>query len=1147
MDHSVPLTLTKLRPPVVRPTAVHRERLNNLMQAAPAHRAILLCAAPGYGKTTLLAGAVAGLPCPQMWYSLNRADRDAITFLTHLVAGISQQYPAFDQAVRATLTPGSSSANEWDTCLAVLVNQLCDLVEDDFVIVLDDFHLVAKSGEVRYVVDQLLHLSPPNIHFVIAGRSRPALPHLPGLLATGQCLEVDQEDLRFTPAEAAALFSSEFGLHLSEDQVERLVQQTEGWALGLLSIGQSLVANPQLLSGDFLASLESQRRILFDYLTQEVLRQQPPPVRDFLIETAILSYLDVPVCNHLLKRNDSGEMLRYLEDHNLFIVRMSDGSLRYHRVFRDFLLQQARARPGGMRERQRQAATYFEAQSNWERAIHHYVEAEDYMSAAALVSRVSHQWVRSSRFDTFSFWVSCLPDAVLDRFPALLLQQGRVYEARGRLDQALAWYDRAARVYSEHGDHLGLSDALRSKGHILDWRKGRHEEAARIHRQALSYVGDDSSTQRAALLRSLSRDQLSAGHTQVALQLYREALTIYEENHDPEGQLLTLLNPGSWLFHSLGDFAQALMVLYRAEQLAKRLGSQHHLAECYNNLSVNLYFLWRAEEALAAAEQALQLSRHVGDVHNEAFALMNLANARSALGVAGYSALRREYEQTLLMEQAEGDRRFMIANLVFLSILARRHGDYGDAIARAQQALALARDRGLAWLSAWALVNQGAAQVLGDPSRAYDSLNQGLELMQRSDDRYHIAMAHLWLAHLANVDYHPTADQRLRACLAVAVEAQLDHLFRCEAEIAAPLLVQALEKKLWPAYAAQVLGKLGQLGVDQLLALHRHLDAEVRRHAIAALVHVEDARVIRELARFAHAGDPEVRAAARGVIHRLNARVLPPLTFQCFGPLRVIRGDAPVSDSAWRGQRARRLLRYLLINPEYAMVRDQVMDQMWPNLDSDAASRNLYRVVYDLRCALHPGNVSRTSGYVRLEGELIRLNADLIAEVDVTAFCTSVTSGLRAVRQGNLQEARAALQQAVDLYADDLFTDDLYDDWLAPKRCDLRQQLATAAHTLSRILADAGDFEGAILLLQRVLTCDPTDEQACFDVMVCLARAGRRAEALQQFAACKTALNDLRLKPSSWLQELYYHLASSSDLSAVPTLSPLPREDSLKS
>ena len=1139
MEQTHSLILTKLQPPVIRPTAVHRERLDRLLQSAPTYRAILLSAAPGYGKTTLLAGTIRELPCPQVWYALNRADRDLVTFITHLTVGIAQHYPTFEQAIRATLPDSNRLANKLDACVAALINQLYNLAVDELVIVLDDFHLVAKSAEVRHIVDQLLYLSPPNIHFVIAGRSRPALPHLPGLLATGECLEINQEDLRFTPAETAALFKNEFGLDLKEEQAERLVQQTEGWVLGLLLIGQSLVANPGLLSDDFLTGLGTQKRILFDYLTQEVLRQQPEPVRSFLIETAILSHLDPDVCTYLLERDDVGEMLNYLEEHNLFVVRMSDGSLRYHRVFRDFLLQQAQADPEGTRQRQRRAAIYFETRSNWERAIHHYVEAEDYMAAAALISRVSRQWVRSSRFDTFSFWVSCLPDAVLDRFPALLLQQGRVYEARGRWDQALAWYDRAARVYSEHGDRLGLSDALRSKGHILDWRKGRHEEAAQIHQRALSYLSQDSSAQRAALLRSLSRDQLSAGHTQVALQLYREALAIYEEIPDLEGQLLTLLNPGSWLFHSQGDYSQALMVLYRAEQLARQLGSQHHLAECYNNLSVNLYFLWRAREALTAAEQALELSRHVGDVHNEAFALMNRANARSALGTAGYATLRREYQRTLLMEQAEGDRRFMIANLVFLSILARRHRDCTEAMACAQRALSLARERGLCWLSAWALINLGAAQVEGDPSSAYESLTQGLELMQRCGDRYHTAMAHLWLAHLAGVDREAITEHYLRACLAMAADAQLDHLFQCEPEVAAPLLMQALEKKIWPAYAARVLGMLGQPAVERLLSLHRHPDPEVRRHAIAALTQVNDARVVRELARCARADDPEMRAVARDVIHRLNAAVLPPLTFHCFGPLRVVRGDVPIPDGAWRGQRARRLLRYLLVSPEYAMVRDQVMDRMWPDLDPDAASRNLYRVVYDLRRALHPGNVSQTSGYVRLEGELVRLDLDLIAEVDVATFCANVTHGLRAVRRGNLEVARVVLQQAVDLYTDDLFTDDLYDDWLAPKRCHLRQQFVTAAHTLSRILADAGDLHSAILLLQRVLSCDPADEQACFAVMVYLARIGKRAEALQQFAACKAALDDLGLKPSSQLQELYYHLASSSDPATLPALGAL--------
>ena len=1139
MDQPVPLILTKLQPPIVRATVVHRQRLHDLLQAAPAYRVILLCAGPGYGKTTLLASAVRGLSCSQMWYALNRADRDAVTFLTHLMTGISQRYAGFDQAVRAAMPRRDRLSNKLDAWLAALINQLHEQVVDDFVIVLDDFHLVTKSPETRHLVDQLLHLSPANVHFVISGRSRPALPHLPGLLATGQCLEIGQEDLRFVPSEAAALFESEFGLQLHEEEIERLVQHTEGWALGLLLIGQSLVANPGRLSGDLLAHPESPRRILFDYLTQEVLRQQPLPVRDFLIGTAILSHLEATVCNHLLERDDAHEMLQYLEDHNLFVTRMGDGSLRYHRLFRDFLLQQAQSDPEATRQRHRRAAAFFEGRSNWERAIHHYVEAEDYMAAAALISRVSRQWVRNSRFDTFSYWVSRLPDVVLDRFPALLLQQGRVYEVRGRWDQALAWYDRAARVYSEHGDRLGLSDALRSKGHVLDWRKGRHEEAARLHQRALRYLGHDRSAERAALLRSLSRDQLSAGRTQVALQLYREALAIYEEIHDPEGQLLTLLNPGSWLFHGLGDFPQALMVLYRAEELARQLGSRHHLAECYNNLSVNLHFLCRAQEALTAAEQALELSRQVGDVHNEAFALMNRANARSALGDADYATLLREYERALLMEQAEDDRRFVIANLVFMSMLARRHNDHAEAITRAQQAFTLARERELGWLSAWALIHLGAAQMCGGLPSAGETLAEGLAAMQRCEDRYHIAMAHLWLAHRAAAREDPGVDEHLHACLAVAAEAQLDHLFQSESGVAIPLLLRALESKMWPTYVAQVLGRLGASAVDALRSLHRHPDPEVRRHTVTALARMKDARAARELARCARAADPEIRAAARDAIYQLNATALPLLRFQCFGSLHVVRGDIPIAEKAWRGQRPKRLLRYLLVSPEYAVVRDQVMDRMWPTLDPDAASRNLYRVVYDLRRALQPGDAPQTPGYVRLEGEVVRLDPDLIAEVDVSTFCTHVTHGLQRLRQGDLANARVAFQRAVDLYTDDLFTDDLYDDWLASKRCHFRQQFITAAHHLSRILAAAGDFGEATLLLQRILTYDPADEQACFDLMVCLARLGRRAEALQRFAACKAALNDLGLKPSTQLQELYYQIASSVDLAALPELSPL--------
>lgn len=234
MNQSIPLIRTKLRPPVVRKTIVHRKRLIEKLQTVAQYRAVLLCGAPGSGKTTVLASALRDAPYMYVWYALSRADRDVVTFLAHLVAGIARQYPAFESTLGAVLPTGKRLRSELDVCLAALINQLCALVDEELVVVFDDFHLVSKSDDVRYVVDQLLNLSPSNVHFVITGRSQPRLPHLPELRATGTCLEITQEDLDFSSAEAAALFETVFGLPLEEIEAEQLVRQTEGWALGLL-------------------------------------------------------------------------------------------------------------------------------------------------------------------------------------------------------------------------------------------------------------------------------------------------------------------------------------------------------------------------------------------------------------------------------------------------------------------------------------------------------------------------------------------------------------------------------------------------------------------------------------------------------------------------------------------------------------------------------------------------------------------------------------------------------------------------------------------------------------------------------------------------------------------------------------------------
>jgi LuxR family transcriptional regulator, maltose regulon positive regulatory protein len=75
-------------------------------------------------------------------------------------------------------------------------------VEEDVVLVLDDYHVIDAEpvhGAVAFLLDHL----PPRMHLVIASRSDPPLP-LARLRARGELIEIRASDLRFTPDETAA-------------------------------------------------------------------------------------------------------------------------------------------------------------------------------------------------------------------------------------------------------------------------------------------------------------------------------------------------------------------------------------------------------------------------------------------------------------------------------------------------------------------------------------------------------------------------------------------------------------------------------------------------------------------------------------------------------------------------------------------------------------------------------------------------------------------------------------------------------------------------------------------------------------------------------------------------------------------------------
>src|SRR5918997_3343214 len=268
---STPILATKLYTSPSLPRSILRPRLTERLDEGLRRRLTLICAPAGFGKTTLLSEWVAGCGRPAAWLSLDEGDNDPARFLAYLVAALQPIVAGIGEGVLGALRSPQPPPTE--SVLTALLNEIT-AVPDDFVLVLDDYHVVDAEPVDDALAFLLEHL-PPRMHLIIATREDPRLP-LARLRARGQLAELRAADLRFTPFEAAEFLNRVMDLNLSEEDIAALESRTEGWIAGLQLAAISMQGHEDATS--FIKSFTGSHHFVLDYLVEEVLQQQPESV-----------------------------------------------------------------------------------------------------------------------------------------------------------------------------------------------------------------------------------------------------------------------------------------------------------------------------------------------------------------------------------------------------------------------------------------------------------------------------------------------------------------------------------------------------------------------------------------------------------------------------------------------------------------------------------------------------------------------------------------------------------------------------------------------------------------------------------------------------------------------------------------------------
>lgn len=284
----MPVLSTKLYIPPPRPKVVLRPRLLERLDEGLSHKLTLVAAPAGFGKTTPSAEWVATCKRPVAWLSLDEADKDPTRFLVYLVAALQTISADLGAGVLAALESPAPPSTE--SILTALINEITSITED-FILVLDDYHLIDAKTVDKAITFLLEHL-PPHMHVVLATREDPPLP-----LARGQLTELRSADLRFTLSEAAGFLNRVMGLHLSPHDIVALEKRTEGWVAGLQLAALSLQGVQDI--ADFIQSFTGSNRFVLDYLLEEVLHKQPETIQTFLLQISILERMCGQLCDEV--------------------------------------------------------------------------------------------------------------------------------------------------------------------------------------------------------------------------------------------------------------------------------------------------------------------------------------------------------------------------------------------------------------------------------------------------------------------------------------------------------------------------------------------------------------------------------------------------------------------------------------------------------------------------------------------------------------------------------------------------------------------------------------------------------------------------------------------------------------------------------
>lgn len=1106
------VSASKITPPYF-PHVLDRPRLIDRLMQNRDKKLTLILGQAAQGKSTLAVSYVKAAQVPSAWINLGPEDSDPVNFFYSLVNSIQRVlkdidlspvllYPSMIEAPRDEIP----LYREWASVLLEMISAPLQIIFDG----LD--RLLADAPAHRFI-QVLVEEAPPRLHLIMLSREMPRL-EIQALKLRQEAYVLTSEELAFTLEETGKFVRGLRKCRCSPDLLRQIHRFTEGWIGGLVLLCDYLEQVPENSREEDLEDLSKKfKGEIFQYFGDKIFSSLSLQGQEFLITSSIFDIVEPGFIRDFMGVEKAQEILEDLAQRNLFIQSIYDRrrgwQFRYHQLFRDFLRSKFETllRPEQQAAAFLKAGSLFEERGELEDALRHYLQAGTYPRAVAVMEQIGVDLLQKGRNGDLSQWLQSLPPHLIQENPWLLFFLYATNRFTGGSEYILG-LQKALGLFQQQGDARG---ALLSLAYLIE---------ASVFRGSAPLPLESLLAQSEDLLQDPAAESLP----------YERATLWFQ---------LGFVYP-----FKFGDPRQGFRACENAYLLAKEVGDIPLQFNALMHAFSNLTYLGEFE---SAREMNRKIEKLLGNFTYpvEIQVLYHILSAQ-------YHILKGELEKAgpLVHEAIEKSENFGLTYLYTLALLYDQllkihSGDYGEAAEVGRRLLHLTLSMGNMYLHGVSLFLSGMNQYYrGDPpARVREILDRSRTILAAEETRA-VYQMHMLDILMGVVVTHLEEDEAVERNLQEA----LDHftgvsayylmkdahlalaLWKCrqgQAEETARHLQAgfriAVEKGL---YYYHYLSRIDQLQVC-LLALE--LETPGVEDYLAHLLTTRLAsRAGPELAKLFEHANPKIAQRARDLGQAIHRAGLPRLRLKTLGVFQALLGTSAIEENSWGGRQPKLLLKNLIAHGGAAVVKDQVLEDLWPESPPAEAQRSFKINLHRLRKALEPG-IDRTFGssYLHLKANLLCLDPELCA-VDADEFLSLGCRGEEQEGAGDIQGAMDSYKSALELYGGDFLAEDPYVPWAEGKRQELRGRYR---HILSRLAAlheKRGASLAAVDAYKRLLLTEPTWEQAYQRLMILYGSRGMRSAALGVYEDCRKALmKELNVAPDAVTTAIYQKILGS--------------------